>query len=144
MLGSDYKGQDCSAAKALEIVGERWSLLIMRDAIFRGTTQFGTFQKGLGVATNILAKRLERFVEAGLMTNDPDGHYRLTDKGRDFAGVVAAMTAWGDRWLYSGPVDFVERSSGDAVEPRLVRVSDGAEVKAGDLAVTMRRPPRMS
>jgi DNA-binding HxlR family transcriptional regulator len=67
MLGRLYEGQDCSAARALELVGERWSLLILRDAMFRGYTRYGQFQKSLGIASNILAKRLEDFVAAGIM-----------------------------------------------------------------------------
>lgn len=139
MLGNDYDGQDCSAARALELVGERWSLLILRDAMFRGTTQFTAFQRCLGVATNILARRLERFVQAGLMETPVDGHYRLTDKGRDFAGVVVALTAWGDRWVSPGPVDFVEAGTDDVVVPRMVRARDGAEVGASNLAVRLRK-----
>ena len=67
MLGRLYENQDCSAARTLEVVGERWSLLILRDAMFGGFTRFSQFQKSLGIATNILAKRLEGFVAAGLM-----------------------------------------------------------------------------
>ncbi|WP_442680729.1 winged helix-turn-helix transcriptional regulator [Sphingomonas sp. ASY06-1R] len=138
MLGIDYEGQDCSAARALELVGERWNLLILRDAIFRRTTQFNVFQRSLGVATNILTKRLERFVQTGLMQGPIDGHYHLTDKGRDFAGVVAALTAWGDRWVSPGPVDFVEGKTGNLVVSRLVRLEDGAEVASADVAVRRR------
>ena len=71
MLGRLYENQDCSAARALELVGERWSLLILRDAMFRGSTRFSEFQKSLGVATNILAKRLEGLVQGGLMERRP-------------------------------------------------------------------------
>src|SRR5262249_25709747 len=67
VLGRHYDNQDCSAARALELVGERWSLLILRDAMFGGITRFSQFQKGLGIATNVLAERLEGFVAAGLM-----------------------------------------------------------------------------
>lgn len=64
MLGNLYKTQECSAARALEVVGERWSLLILRDALFRGYTRFGDFERSLEIAPNILAKRLEGFVAA--------------------------------------------------------------------------------
>ena len=67
VLGRTYEGQNCSAARALEVVGERWSLLIMRDALFRGTTRFSDFQRSLGLASNVLAKRLDGFVENGVM-----------------------------------------------------------------------------
>src|SRR5437867_12633855 len=67
VLGRTYEGQNCSAARALEVVGERWSLLIMRDALFRGMTRFSDFQRSLGLASNVLAKRLDGFVENGVM-----------------------------------------------------------------------------
>src|SRR5687767_7949972 len=109
MLGRTYDGQDCSAARTLELVGERWSLLILRDAMFGGYTQFTQFQRSLGVAPNILIKRLDGFVQAGIMTasGDDDGDragYRLTERGLALKPVVVALTAWGDQWLGPGPV----------------------------------------
>src|SRR5437764_13803820 len=104
MLGHTYEAQNCSAARALEAVGERWSLLIIRDALFRGITRFTDFQRSLGVAPNILANRLDGFVAAGLMTQHQYGpstqqrEYLPTDKGRDLQPVIIALTAWGDRW----------------------------------------------
>ena len=92
----------CSAARALEIVGERWSLLILRNAAFAGMTRFTDFQKSLGIAPNVLAARLEHFVETGLMatTAGSGGHptYHLTEKGLDFKPMIIALTEWGDRW----------------------------------------------
>lgn len=102
MLGRTYDNQVCSAARALEIVGERWSLLILRNAAFAGMTRFTEFQKSLEIAPNILAARLELFVESGLMdtSEGPDGYqvYQLTKKGFDFKPVIVALTEWGDRW----------------------------------------------
>ncbi len=97
MLGRSYEGQNCSAARTLELVGERWSLLILRDALLRGYTRFSQFQRSLRVAPNILATRLERFVAAGLLQVE-GGNYVVTDKGRDLQPVLLALTAWGDRW----------------------------------------------
>lgn len=102
MLGRTYDKEVCSAARALEIVGERWSLLILRNAAFAGMTRFTDFQKSLAIAPNVLAARLERFVEAGLMaTSDGSGGYQtyhLTKQGLDFKPVIIALTEWGDRW----------------------------------------------
>src|SRR5450755_1606952 len=104
MLGRTYEGQNCSAARALEVAGERWSLLVIRDALFRGITRFSDFQRSLGVAPNILATRLDSFVGAGLMElrqyseRPPQHEYLLTGKGRDLGPVIIALTAWGDRW----------------------------------------------
>lgn len=103
MLGRLYEGQICSAARTLEIVGERWSLLIIRNAMFAGMTRFTDFQRSLGVAPNILTKRLAEFVEAGILElrpGDARGHaeYVLTSKGLELQPVIVALTEWGDRW----------------------------------------------
>jgi DNA-binding HxlR family transcriptional regulator len=104
MLGRTYERENCSAARTLEIVGERWSLLIIRNAMFGGLTRFSEFQRSLGIATNILINRLDRFVDAELMqtrplANDPETHeYVLTPKGLDLQPVLIALSAWGDRW----------------------------------------------
>ena len=102
MLGRTYHREICSAARALEIAGERWSLLILRNAAFAGMTRFTDFQKSLGIAPNVLATRLEHFVEAGLLATSggSQGHqtYHLTEKGLDFKPVIIALTEWGDRW----------------------------------------------
>lgn len=123
MLGRLYAAQNCSAARALELVGERWSLLILRDALFRGITRFSAFQRSLGVAPNILADRLDGFVAAGLMERRgvPDQlsvhDYLLTDKGRDLAPVLVALTAWGDRWLAPDgpPIAFIHAGCGGTI-----------------------------
>ena len=92
----------CSAARALEIAGERWSLLILRNAMFAGMTRFTDFQESLGIAPNVLTARLKHFVETGIMemADAPEGHqaYHLTEKGLDFKPVIVALTEWGDRW----------------------------------------------
>jgi DNA-binding HxlR family transcriptional regulator len=104
MLGRTYGGQNCAAARALELVGERWSLLILRDAIFRGCRRFSEFQRSLNLAPNILAARIERFVENGLFERqtNPDRpgtpEYLITAKGLDLAPVIIALTKWGDAW----------------------------------------------
>ncbi len=102
MLGRTYDREVCSAARALEVAGERWSLLLLRNAAFAGVTRFGDFQQRLGVAPNILSARLEHFVDEGLMSVavGASGHseYHLTPKGLDFKPVIMALTAWGDRW----------------------------------------------
>ncbi|WP_417308184.1 winged helix-turn-helix transcriptional regulator [Devosia sp.] len=111
MLGHLYDKQDCSAARALEIVGERWSLLILRDAMFRGHTRYSDFMKTLEIAPNILSKRLSGFVAAGLMVQGEDGAYQLTEKGLAFKPVIMALTAWGDQWVGPGPVEFITKDT---------------------------------
>ncbi|GAA2778233.1 helix-turn-helix domain-containing protein [Nonomuraea dietziae] len=113
MLGRTYDTQVCSAARALEVVGERWSLLIVRDALFAGATRFADFQR-LGIATNILAKRLDSLVDSGILERRSSGEqpdragYAVTQKGLDLAPVIIALTQWGDRWAApDGPAHLV-------------------------------------
>src|SRR5260221_12381049 len=127
MLGRTYDTQNCSAARTLELVGERWSLLIIRDALFAGHTRFGDFQKSLGVAPNILTARLDGFVAAGLMerrrySEHPEHYeYLLTGQGRDLAPGIVAPTAWGDRYAPpDGPPGLYQRAaSGREIHPAI-------------------------
>lgn len=137
MLGNLYENQDCSAARALEIVGERWSLLILRDAMFRGFTRFSEFQRSLGIATNVLAKRLDSLVASGIFQESaPSGgghrEYRLTRKGLELMPVIIALTEWGDRWVGQGPVRFRESQGNEIVRLKLVS-EDGSEVAAAQI-----------
>ncbi len=128
MLGRSYDSQVCSVAGALEIVGERWSLLVLRDA-FLGVRRFDDFQRSLGVARNVLQSRLERLVEEGILERRlyqerPKRYeYRLTDKGRDLYPVLVALLQWGDRYLADaeGPSLILEhRDCGAGVGVQLV------------------------
>jgi DNA-binding HxlR family transcriptional regulator len=123
MLGTTYETQVCSIARSLEFVGERWTLLILRNALFANSTRFGEFQRGLGIATNVLASRLDGLVSAGIMTRtESDGatNYVLTDKGRDFAPALIALTHWGDRWAapQGAPIEYRHAACGSAVAVR--------------------------
>jgi DNA-binding HxlR family transcriptional regulator len=145
MLGRLYEGQDCAAAGALEIVGERWSLLILRDALFRGYTHFSDFQKSLGIAANILARRLEVFVAAGIMkavpTSSHPNHceYVLTPKGQDFKPVIVALTRWGDKWLAPGPVEYVHDSCGGIIRQHFHCEQCGADPPSAEIRVRLRK-----
>lgn len=150
MLGRLYEGQDCSAARALEVVGERWSLLILRDAMFRGFTRFSQFTETLQIATNILAKRLAAFVEAGLMEvrhcgpRADDHEYVLTQMGLDLKPVVIALTEWGDRWVAPepGPAVFEHSTCGGRVEVQLVCKDCGEAVPPSDVVARPRSARR--
>lgn len=145
MLGNRYDDQVCSIARTLEQVGERWSLLILRDAIFGGATRFGEFQRSLGIATNVLAGRLEGFVADGLMERQPAPdqpevfEYVLTDKGRDLTTTLVALTEWGDRWSAPDgpPILYRDRVSGGRVRANLICEPSGStpaadvEIEAG-------------
>ena len=141
MLGRSYESQNCSAARALEVVGERWSLLIIRDAMFGGITRFSDFQRDLGIAPNVLASRLDGFVAAGLMElrrcADQHGHheYVLTGKGLDLQPVIIALTAWGDRWAAPDgpPIVYTHDECGGHVGLRLRCESCGTAVAAAQV-----------
>lgn len=104
MLGSDYRTQNCSIAGTLELVGERWTLLVLRD-VFLGVRRFDALQRELGVARNVLASRLDRLVAEGLLKKTPyqerplRNEYRLTEKGLDLWPVIVELMHWGDRHL---------------------------------------------
>lgn len=103
MLGRTYDSQVCSISRTLEVFGERWTVLIMRSALFADCTRFGEFQRSLGIAPNILAARLEHLVASGVMDRvaEPSGEpgrYHLTERGRALMPALIALTEWGDRW----------------------------------------------
>jgi DNA-binding HxlR family transcriptional regulator len=114
MLKRDYEGQNCSLARALEVVGERWTLLIVRDALL-GVRRFDQFQESLGIARNVLAARLNRLVDEGILrrvaySERPARYeYVLTRKGRDLGIAVAALRQWGDRYLSEKPPRVLRR-----------------------------------
>jgi DNA-binding HxlR family transcriptional regulator len=125
MLGNTYDNEVCSAARALEIAGERWSLLILRNAAFAGMTRFTDFQQSLNIAPNILTRRLESFVNDGLMTvskgDSEHLEYHLTPKGLDFKAVIIALTEWGDKWSAPDgpPILYEHEGCGGRIEQRL-------------------------
>jgi DNA-binding HxlR family transcriptional regulator len=110
VLGKDYKRQDCSLARALEVLGERWTLLIIRDA-FYGVQRFSDFQAHLDIPKAVLSDRLGGLVEDGILERQPDpAHagrqvYRLTAAGRDLWPAVHALLMWGSR--HRGPNSFL-------------------------------------
>jgi DNA-binding HxlR family transcriptional regulator len=138
MLKRDYEGQVCSIARALEVVGDRWTLLIIRDVIL-GRTRFDELADSLGVASNVLSDRLNRLVAEGVLERvayreRPERfEYRLTTKGRELGLVLIALMQWGDRHLSDRPPRIARRRSDKArVSVRLV-AADGSAVVPGDL-----------
>ncbi len=119
----------CSVARALDVVGDWWTLLIVRDA-FLGVHRFADFRDNLGIARNILAGRLRKLVDEGILVKRDVGgkpgrqDYHLTDKGRDLWLVLTALRLWGDKWIH-----------GEGKEPLVVEESDSGAVVARLLAV---------
>ena len=117
MLGKDYAGQNCSVARSLELVGERWTLLIIRDALL-GVTRFEHFLERLRIAPNILTKRLRTLVDAGVMERRPyrerplRHEYLLTEAGKELLPVVLSLARWGDAHLSPNGAPVVARHAG--------------------------------
>src|ERR1019366_7206888 len=153
MERKSFADMECSIAQCLEIVGEWWSMLLVRDA-FLGVTRFDALQRRLGISRNILRQRLTWLVEAGFFVREPYSEhpprydYRLTDKGRDLWPVLTAMRQWGDHYSApSGPPPVVTHkgcgssadavlgcgSCGERVGPRDVRAAAGPGLTRGQI-----------
>ena len=127
MERKSFSEMHCSVAQCLEVVGEWWSLLIIRD-VFLGVTRFDEMQERLGISRNVLNQRLARLVSAGVLVKVPYSEhpprydYRLTDKGRDLWPVITAMRQWGDRHAAPDgpPTELVHKSCGHVSEANVV------------------------
>ncbi|HEK1007396.1 TPA: helix-turn-helix transcriptional regulator [Pseudomonas putida] len=136
----DEVNAQCPVARALEVLGDRWALMILRDA-FDGLRRFSEFQKNLGLAKNILATRLKLLLESGLLQLQPasDGsaykEYVLTDKGRSVFPIVVGLRQWGERFLFEpgeARSELLDSASGKPIETLLVRAQDGRVVGPED------------
>jgi DNA-binding HxlR family transcriptional regulator len=141
MLGRTY-GMNCSVARTLEIVGERWTLLILRDAFF-GVRRFGDFADNLGIARNVLQDRLSRLVDEGLMERVPyqerpvRHEYRLTKKGKDLWPVLDSLRQYGDAHLSPDgpPMIVTHRDCGGELDDRRMCKRCGAALDRRDVQV---------
>jgi DNA-binding HxlR family transcriptional regulator len=144
VLTRDYEGQNCSIARALEVVGERWTLLIVRDA-FLGVRRFDKFQQSLGIARNVLTDRLNRLVEEGILerarySERPERfEYRLTAKGRELNIALTALRQWGDKHLSDRPPRMLRRKA-DRKPVVAALVPKGSEVLRPDEVETVPGP----
>ena len=146
VLGSDYRNQTCSVAATLEVVGERWSLLIVRDVLL-GLRRFDQLQADLGIARNILQSRLSGLVGAGVLEKHryqerPERfEYRLTEKGLDLWPTIVALLQWGDKYAAPNgpPVVLEHRGCGGAVDEHRICSVCGERLEVRD--VRARRGP---
>lgn len=138
---ADYSRQSCTIAATLEVIGDPWTLLVIRDA-FRGVRRFEQWQDKLGVARNVLAARLKTLVQHGVLearvySERPLRHeYVLTRKGKDLHKVLLTMHAWGSEHLYGAElsgVGFVHKPCGHELEPVLTCACCKVEVEPRDL-----------
>jgi DNA-binding HxlR family transcriptional regulator len=146
MKRTSFAGMDCSVARTLEVIGEWWTLLILRDA-FLGVRRFDDFQRDLGIARNVLTDRLQSLVDHGVLERRiyqerPERfEYHLTEKGRDLFPVLVSMMRWGDRWTAGEagpPLELEHRSCGHAGLPIMICPSCREHVEA----TSMRARPR--
>jgi DNA-binding HxlR family transcriptional regulator len=149
VLGKDYKGQNCSVAATLELIGERWTLLVLRD-VFSGRRRFEQIQRTLGVASNVLTARLQRLVDEGILERRPYSwrppryEYFLTEKGLDLWPVLIAIMGWGDRHLAGAdgpPVEVVHKGDcGGPGNDRGICEACGKVLTAREARAFARRP----
>lgn len=134
---------NCGVAQALDQLGDWWTLMVVRDAFF-GVRRFSEFQSNLGIAKNILADRLQRLVEAGILERTEVGttgtrhEYRLTPKGEALLPVLTALREWSDTWVFgpgNEPVIVTDRRTGRRVPPLRVVDDAGQPVGRRDLRV---------
>ncbi len=138
MQRKSFGNMQCPIARSLERVGEWWSILILRDA-FLGLTRFDQFQKSLGIAPNMLTRRLNGLVESGLLERrryserPPRDEYVLTERGRDFRPVLWALLAWGNKHLApeGASVVVVDRETGALADPVLIDRNTGVPLTEG-------------
>ncbi len=131
----------CGLPSALEVMGERWSFLILRAA-FNGLVHFEEFSSELGIARNILSNRLSRLVENGVMRRSPCEHdrrkieYRLTEKGHDLLPAMLALRQWGEKYgeNVSPELVLVDAEKGQPISPISIHAADGRELGWHDLA----------
>lgn len=148
MQRTSFSAMACPVARSLDHVGEWWSILILRDA-FRGLTRFDAFRESLGVAPNILARRLTALVESGLLERrrycerPPRDEYVLTPRGRDFRPVLLSLMAWGNRhYPPEGPhAQLVNAQTGEPVDPVLVDPATGRAVDGPGYKVARQGDP---
>jgi DNA-binding HxlR family transcriptional regulator len=145
-LRSDWSGASCPIARSLDVVGDPWVLLVLREAL-TGASRFEQFGSRLGVADNVLSRRLAQMVEAGLLTRSPyragnrvQQHYLLTGAGRDLLPVLHALAGWGDRHRprSTGRLDVVHEACGEVTHSADTCTACGARLDAG--SVSWRRP----
>jgi DNA-binding HxlR family transcriptional regulator len=132
---------NCSLARALGLIGDEWTLLVLREAFF-GTRRFADFEANLGISKNVLSQRLSHLVDHGVLERVDAGQhgtryeYQLTPMGKDLITAITALRQWGDRWL-SGPgkepLLVVDRRTGRPIPALRIRGEDGEILRARDM-----------
>lgn len=150
MRWDEISGMHCSVARALSVIGDRWTLLVLRDAFLR-TRRFEDFQRQIGVTRHVLADRLRKLVEAGILERvryqeKPARYeYKLTEKGRDLYPVIVALLRWGDRWMageQGPPLTLQHKTCGHTMLPALVCPDCGEAIGPHDVRAALQAPAK--
>ncbi|MES2817763.1 MAG: helix-turn-helix domain-containing protein [Pseudomonadota bacterium] len=143
MRWEELEQQPCSLARTLSVVGDRWTLLVLRES-FLGVRRFEAFEQRLGITRHVLAERLKKLTEAGVLAKVPyqerprREEYRLTDKGRDLYPAVLALVNWGDRHMSGAegpPIRHTHKGCGHAMHGVLVCSECGEPLTPRDVAL---------
>jgi len=138
-----FTRENCSVARAIDVLGDGWTLLILREA-FLGTRRFADFEKNTGAAKNILSQRLQHLVDCDVLETVDAGRYgrrleyQLTARGKDLVTVLTALRQWGDRWIFgagSEPMVVLDRRTGRPVPRVRVVGEDGEALRGQDMVI---------
>jgi len=144
MQRSSFSGMPCSVARTLDVIGEWWTLLILRD-VFYGVRRFEGLRTHLGISRKVLTSRLGRLIEEKILRKDlyqnqpPRYEYRLTEKGLELLPVLLSIMSWGDKWMSDAgkvPVIFVHKDCGEETTPKLVCSHCGGDLNAHNVYPT--------
>ena len=136
MQRTHFDNMSCSVARTLNIIGEWWTLLILRD-IFFGIRRFDVLRKHLGISRKVLTARLNTLIENKILERvqyqqNPERYeYQLTERGHDLFPVIVTLMVWGDKWIFEAtpPVQLVDRKTKDLIKPALVSIDTGQEIR---------------
>lgn len=143
MKWEEIGDQPCSVARTLSVLGDRWTMLILRNA-FMGVRRFDDFQRSLGLTRHVLSERLKRLVEHEILVKVPyvqrqeRFEYQLTEKGLDLYPIILAMVQWADKWMDLGmgkPLEFTHKSCGKKINPKVVCSECNGPIHVQDVRV---------
>ena len=141
MPRTSFDDANCAIAQSLDVLGDAWTMLIVRDAFF-GVRRFADFQRQLGISKNVLSQRLQKLVDHEILERVDVGEhgerfeYVLTEKGEDLLPVLTTLREWGDRWVFgegNEPLVVKDRATGRTLAPTVVRDADGKTLGRRDL-----------
>ncbi|MDB9788967.1 helix-turn-helix transcriptional regulator [Gammaproteobacteria bacterium] len=144
MPRTSFKNIDCPVAQGAELIGDKWKILILRNAFF-GITRFDDFLQSLNISSKVLSARLAEMVDDGILareTSETDKRaklYSLTEKGKDLLTFTVSLAQWSERWDQKESIKFITKSSGKLVERVTLRSASGEKVRHDDVVVAQGR-----